>query len=169
MNYLIGYSEEIKSTVVALISQNRLGSLLTQKYTDLHQIRSDRALYDYIIDLKNNYLKNAPVPSKIKFDSDIRAIKRALGTHTAISRIQGGKHKAKSEIRIASMFKSMPAAFLKMIAVHELAHLKEKDHNKAFYGLCLSMEPGYHQIEFDLRMYLMFVDLTGELVWDSQR
>ena len=47
MNYLIGYSEEAKRKVVALISQNRLGSLLTQEYTDLHQIRSDRALYDY--------------------------------------------------------------------------------------------------------------------------
>ena len=38
MSYLIGYSEKTKSKVVALISQNRLGSLLTQKYTDLHQI-----------------------------------------------------------------------------------------------------------------------------------
>ena len=62
----------------------------------------------------------------------------------------------------------MPAVFLKMIAVHELAHLKEKDHNEAFYSLCLSMEPGYHQIEFDLRMYLTLVDLTGEQVWNSQ-
>jgi len=26
-----------------------------------------------------------------------------------------------------------------MIVVHELAHLKEKQHNKAFYRLCLNM------------------------------
>ncbi|HYG06232.1 MAG TPA: YgjP-like metallopeptidase domain-containing protein, partial [Stenotrophomonas sp.] len=38
--------------------------------------------------------------------------------------------------------------------VHELAHLKESDHNKAFYQLCLHMEPDYHQLEFDLRLYL---------------
>lgn len=168
MIYPVGYSEEIKEKVAALISQNRLGPLLRQQYTGLHQIRSDKVLYDYIIDLKSNYLKSAPIPSKVHFDSDIRVIKRALGSHTAISRVQGGNLKAKNEIRIASMFKTLPIAFLKMIAVHELAHLKEKDHNKAFYSLCLSMEPDYHQIEFDLRMYLTHVDLTGELVWDSQ-
>jgi hypothetical protein len=153
--------------VTILINQNRLGPFLKQKYSDLHQIRSDRALYDYIIELKGNYLKNASVPSKILFDSDIRVIRRALGSHTAISRVQGGNLKAKNEIRIASMFKTLPVAFLKMIAVHELAHLKEKDHNKAFYSLCLSMEPDYHQIEFDLRMYLTHVDLIGKLEWGS--
>lgn len=167
MNYLVGYSEEIKGKVAELIRQDKLGPLLRQKYTGLHQIRSDRALYDYIIDLKNNYLKNAAVPSKIRFDSDIRVIKRALGSHTAISRVQGGNLKAKNEIRIASLFKTLPVAFLKMIAVHELAHLKEKDHNKAFYSLCLNMEPEYHQIEFDLRMYLTHMSLAGKPVWDS--
>lgn len=41
-----------------------------------------------------------------------------------------------------------------MIVVHELAHLKESDHNKAFYRLCEFMQPGYHQFEFDLRLHL---------------
>ena len=168
MNYLFGYSEEIREKVALLINQNRLGLLLQQKYSGLHQIRSDKALYTYIIDLKNNYIKNATAPSKVLFDSDIRVIKRALGSHTAISRVQGGNLKAKNEIRIASMFKTLPIAFLKMISVHELAHLKEKDHSNAFYTLCLSMEPDYHQIEFDLRMYLTHVDLLGTLEWGTR-
>jgi hypothetical protein len=41
-----------------------------------------------------------------------------------------------------------------MIVVHELAHLREFEHNKAFYRLCESMEPDYHQLEFDLRLWL---------------
>jgi hypothetical protein len=168
MNYLVGYSEEIKNQVGTLISQNRLGEILLQKYSAMHEIRTDKALYSYVIDLKNNYIRNAPVPSKVLFDNDIRVIKRALGTHTAISRIQGGKLKAKNEIRIASLFKEVPLEFLKMIAVHELAHLKEKEHSKAFYSLCLSMEPDYHQIEFDLRLYLTHIDLIGKLEWGSQ-
>ena len=45
-----------------------------------------------------------------------------------------------------------------MIAVHELAHIKEAEHNKAFYQLCLHMEPDYHQLEFDLRLYLTALD-----------
>jgi UTP pyrophosphatase len=165
MNYLIGYSEEIKNQVGLLISQNKLGPVLLQKYSVVHEIRTDKALYDYVFELKGNYLRNAQMPSKVLFDNDIQAIKRALGTHTAISRVQGGKLKAKNEIRIASLFKEVPIAFLRMITVHELAHLKEKDHNKAFYNLCLSMEPDYHQIEFDLRLYLTHLDLVGNLEW----
>jgi hypothetical protein len=52
-----------------------------------------------------------------------------------------------------------------MIAVHELAHLKEKDHDKAFYKLCCWMEPDYHQIEFDVRLYLTQLDLDGRRLW----
>jgi hypothetical protein len=83
------------------------------------------------------------------------------------ARVQGGRLKAKNEIRIASLFKEVPLAFLKMITVHELAHLKEKEHNKAFYKLCLMMEPDYHQIEFDLRLYLTHLDLFGKLDWNK--
>ena len=57
----------------------------------------------------------------------------------------------------------MPEDFLKMIVVHELAHLKEKDHNKSFYQLCKNMMPSYHQVEFDMRVYLTHVDLVGKL------
>jgi hypothetical protein len=46
--------------------------------------------------------------------------------------------------------------------VHELAHFKESDHNKAFYQLCEYMQPGYHQLEFDLRIYLTWRDLQGK-------
>ncbi|MNR34920.1 WLM domain protein [compost metagenome] len=71
--------------------------------------------------------------------------------------------KAKKEIRIASLFKEAAPQFLKMIVVHELAHLKESDHNKAFYQLCEYMQPGYHQLEFDLRVYLTYRELPASL------
>jgi hypothetical protein len=45
-----------------------------------------------------------------------------------------------------------------MIVVHELAHLKEHNHDKAFYQLCQYMEPDYHQFEFDCRVYLTWKD-----------
>ena len=51
--------------------------------------------------------------------------------------------------------------FLKMIVVHELAHLKELEHNKAFYQLCQHMEPRYGQLELDLRLYLTWRELPG--------
>lgn len=66
------------------------------------------------------------------YDNKIHVLKNALGLHTAVSRVQGGKLKAKAEIRVATVFRNAPEAFLRMIVVHELAHLKEKEHDKAF-------------------------------------
>ncbi|WP_164170662.1 YgjP-like metallopeptidase domain-containing protein, partial [Stenotrophomonas maltophilia] len=82
------------------------------------------------------HLRNAPGLDKVLYDNKLDVVQRALGLHTAISRVQGGKLKAKKEIRVASLFKDAAPEFLRMIVVHELAHLKESEHNKAFYQLC---------------------------------
>jgi hypothetical protein len=96
------------------------------------------------------------------FDAKLKLLQQALGTHTAVSRVQGGKLKAKREIRVASLFKAAPAGLLEMIVVHELAHLKEPQHDKAFYALCDHMLADYHQREFDLRLYLALLELAGK-------
>ena len=101
------------------------------------------------------------------FDGKLHVIRHALGTHTSISRVQGSKLKSKSEIRIAAVFKEMPPEFLRMIVVHELAHIKEREHDKAFYQLCRHMEPDYHQLEFDLRAYLTYLDAAGQPLWSA--
>jgi hypothetical protein len=101
----------------------------------------------------------------VVFDNRLQVVRHALGTHSTIARVQGGKLKAKAEIRIASVFHDMPPEFLRMIVVHELAHIKERDHGKAFYQLCRHMEPAYHQLEFDLRAYLLHLDATGQALW----
>ena len=115
------------------------------------------------MDFKNSYLKKSLPLSKVIYDGKINIINDALGLHTIISRVQGGKLKSKNEIRIATLFKNVPEEFLRMIVVHELAHLKEKEHDKGFYNLCTFMEPKYHQYEFDLRVYLTYMDLHGKL------
>ena len=95
---------------------------------------------------------------KVAFDSKLHVIRNALGTHTTVQRVQGSKLKTKREIRVASLFKEVPDEWLRMIVVHELAHMKQRDHDKAFYALCTHMEPAYHQLEFDLRLYLTHLD-----------
>lgn len=147
------------------MDQGRLGEVLLQRYPKAHGIRNDRALYDYVQDLRNEFLRNAAPIDKVAFDSKIHVINHALGLHTAVSRVQGGKLKAKHEIRVATMFREVPLEFLRMIAVHELAHVKEKQHDKAFYKLCTYMEPNYHQYEFDTRLYLTHLDAGGQRLW----
>ena len=165
LKYLSAYSDQTRAQVAQLIAQNKLGEVLKQRYPTAHGIRTDRALYDYVQALKSEFLRNAAPIDKVAFDSKIQVIQHALGLHTAISRVQGGKLKAKHEIRVATLFKDTPPEFLRMIAVHELAHLKEKEHDKAFYKLCSYMEPNYHQYEFDVRLYLTQLDLAGERLW----
>lgn len=163
LTYLQGYPAHLQSQVQQLIHQNRLGDVLLQRYPQVHDCTTDKSLYQFAVDLKNQYLRNAQPLSKVAYDSKIHVMKHALGLHTALSRVQGGKLKAKAEIRVATVFKVAPEPFLRMIVVHELAHLKEKDHNKAFYSLCCHMEPDYHQLEFDTRLYLTHLSLFGEL------
>ncbi len=139
-----------------MMLENKLGEYLNKKYPESHAVQNNKALYDYTVGLKQRYLKNTSPVDKVIYDNHLTVDHHALGLNTAISRIQGGKLKAKKEIRIAALFKRTPAAFLRMIVVHELAHLKERDHNKAFYQLCEYMEPDYHQLEFDLRVYLTY-------------
>jgi UTP pyrophosphatase len=165
LKYLHGYSDEIKKQVRQLLEQDRLGEALQQKYGAAHDIRTDKALYQYVLDLKNEFLRNAEPINKVAFDNKIHVIRNALGLHTSISRVQGSKLKAKHEIRVATLFREVPIEFLRMIAVHELAHLKEKEHDKAFYKLCAYMEPNYHQYELDLRLYLTLMDSGGPGPW----
>lgn len=167
MKYLSGYPENLKTQVQQLLVQGRLGEMLLAKYRHTHGVRTDKALYDYVMALKNDFLRNSEPLSKVAFDSKLHVIAHALGTHTTVSRVQGSKLKAKREIRVATLFKEVPLEFLKMIAVHELAHIKEKAHDKAFYQLCTHMEPQYHQYEFDLRVYLTHMDAAGKLAWPA--
>lgn len=163
LKYLNAYPEHIRTQVQQLIKQERLGNILLGKYPDKHDIRTDRALYDYTMGLKSDYLRKSAPLSKVIYDDKISVTRDALGLHTQISRIQGSKLKTKNEIRIDAVFKHTPLEFLRMIVVHELAHFREKAHNKAFYKLCEYMEPDYHQIELDLRLYLTHIDLVGKL------
>ncbi len=165
MKYLAGYPEHLTTQVQLLMDQGRLGATLLSRYPQAHPVRTDKALYDYVMVLKNEFLRNSEPLNKVMFDSKLQIITHALGTHTTISRVQGNKLKSKREIRVASLFKEVPDEFLRMIAVHELAHIKEKAHDKAFYKLCTYMEPQYHQYEFDLRVYLTHIDAAGKLEW----
>ena len=160
LKYLNGYPAPLLAEVESLIAAGRLRDSVLQRYPQAHAVRSDRALVDYVGDLKREYLRSAEPLSKVAYDNHLQVLRNALGTHTAVSRVQGRQLKAKREIRIASLFKEAPAAFLRMIVVHELAHLKQREHDKAFYALCRHMEPEYHQLEFDTRLWLTALELA---------
>ena len=159
--YLAHYSAQTQEQISAMIDQDQLGDWLRNKYPNTHNVANDNELRDYVLDLKNHYMKKTQPLSKVVYDSKIHIINQALGLHSYVSRVQGGKLKSKNELRVSTLFKQTPEPFLKMIVVHELAHLKEKQHNKAFYQLCQHMLADYHQLEFEVRVYLTELDRSG--------
>ena len=159
--YLAGYPAAVLSQVQRLLSENRLGEHLALRYPGQHSIQSDSALHDYVQDLKQAHLRSSGPLHKVLWQNKMDVLQNVLGLHTTISRVQGSRLKSKAEIRIASLFKTTAPEFLEMVVVHELAHLREQAHNKAFYQLCEHMLPGYHQVEFDLRLLMLHCALAG--------
>lgn len=155
LDYIKHYPSELIASVDSLLQAGRLAAVVKQKYPTTHTVTNDKQLYDYVNGIKNRYLKKESALAKIIYDGALNPVKGTLGTNTFISKNHGGKLKAKNEIKISTLFRNAPEAFLRMIVVHELAHLREKDHNKAFYQLCCHMEPDYHQYEFDMRLWLI--------------
>ncbi|MFA7083604.1 MAG: YgjP-like metallopeptidase domain-containing protein [Arcobacteraceae bacterium] len=161
LSYIAHYPTHLQESAAKLIENKTLTLYLKNKYPTKHTVTNDKLLYEYVIGKKNTHFKKFQL-DKILYDSKI-VVNNALGTHTFISRVQGGKLKSKNELRVASIFKQMPEAFLEMIVTHELAHLKEKEHNKAFYSLCRFVQNNYMQVEFDLRLYLIHLQLFGKI------
>lgn len=163
LKYLGGYPPALLLQVQQLLDEGRLATWVAQRHPDVHTVRSDRALVDYVQDLKARHLRSAPPLHRVAFDNQLHVVQHALGTHTRVSRVQGNNLKSKREIRVASVFRDAPADLLRMIVVHELAHLKEPAHDKAFYALCTHMEADYHQLEFDTRLWLTALELESPL------
>jgi len=163
LKYLAHYAIDIQQQVTKLIQEDKLKAYLLAQFPKPHELSTDKALRQYAIAIKQQYLKKSAALSQVKYDDKIHVVNNALGLHTYVSRVQGNKLKSKNEIRIASMFRKAPEALLNMIVVHELAHLKEKAHNKAFYQLCQHMLPNYHQLELMTRIYLTEIERGGNI------
>ncbi len=165
LKYLKGYQNHLLEGVETMIKKNKLHLYILNNYPKPHKVANDKMLYTYVMELKNEYLKKGDPISKVLYDPKISLENQALGLHTYVSRVQGKKLKSKNEIRIASVFKRMPLEFLRVIVVHELAHLREKNHDKPFYKLCQHMEPNYFQLEFDMRVYLTYMDIYNKSLY----
>lgn len=162
LKYLVGYSAGTLARVRELLAARELGARLAARYPEVHAVTTNKLLHAYVADLKQRHLRTAPQVAKSTYDERLMAVEHALGLHTFESRAHGGKLRARSEVRIAGVFRVAPPEFLRMIVVHELAHLRERDHDKAFYRLCEVMEPEYRRLEFDVRLWLTARELEGE-------
>ncbi len=156
--YLNGYPDELRSTAQSLLVSGELEQRLAKRYPDSHEIRSNKELNTYVQELKSQHMRKAPPLASVSYDNRLHVVHNALGIHTTRTRVQGDKVRKRREMRVAALFKDAPPEFLRMIVVHELAHMKHANHDLDFYKLCKYMEPEYSQLELDLRLYLTVQD-----------
>ena len=151
---LQGYPPQLQAQAEDLLASGKLAEYLRKRYPETHRVRSNKELFAYVQELKARHLRSSAPLAKAFFDPRLRSVRNALGLHITSQVVHGDHLRRRRELRVASLFKDAPAAFLRMIVVHELAHMKHADHDRSFYKLCCHMEPEYHQLEFDLRLYL---------------
>ena len=88
LKYFTTYPDEVKDPIRQLIAEDRLGAMLRRKYPTTHEVRTDSALYDYVLDLKNRYLRKTEPVSRVAYDSNLQVIKNALDhIHGDIARL----------------------------------------------------------------------------------
>ena len=163
--YLSAYPPALQRSVRQRFANGTLARWLQGRYDAAHELGTDKALFDYVQQLRQEYMRSAGQIHRVHYDSRIHVVHNALGLHTRRAIAHGGRHITRHEIRVAAMFRQVPLPFLRMIVVHELAHLREMEHDRAFYALCTHMEPDYQQLEFELRVYLSWLDHTGQALW----
>src|SRR5579862_4151968 len=72
LRFLGGYPQSTLDQVRELIAQGKLGDYLARRYPERHEIRNDGALYEHAMALKQRYLKNAPLLSKVAYDNRLQ-------------------------------------------------------------------------------------------------
>ena len=89
LKYMGGYSPELLHKVEDLISNGNLGETLLRRYPEMHKIRTDSALHDYVQALKCDFLSRTPQLARVTFCNKIQVMQHSLGQHHYISRVQG--------------------------------------------------------------------------------
>ncbi len=105
LRYIQGYPQNIVEQVSSLVDSGKLVPWFEKRYPDRHQIKSEKALYEYAIAIKNRYMKKAAPISKVVYDKKIHAVNNALGLHSVISRNHGGKLKSKMRFALRTCLK----------------------------------------------------------------
>src|SRR3546814_7746609 len=102
----------MRDDVARLIVANKLAPYLARKYPQRHAIQSDAALYDYTLELKQNYLRSSSPLHKVIWQNKMDVMQKVLGLHTDVSRVQGARVKAKAESRVAGLFTDRGTGFV---------------------------------------------------------
>ena len=135
--YFAGYPPDLLAGAASMLRQGTLLDTLSRRHGPPHDLRTDGALYGYGIQIKSRYLRNADPLSRVTYDNRLHAVRNALGMHTAVSRLQGGRLQAKRALRAARLFTDGPVPLLRLVVRYDPPPPKEWTTHQAIYALIL--------------------------------
>ena len=65
LKYLAGYSATVTDQVHLLIQNDKLSTILLNKYPNPHEISTNKVLYSYVMEIKNQFIKKSNPLSKV--------------------------------------------------------------------------------------------------------
>ena len=87
--YLRGYPESLRAQARELLTLGKLSGFLQARYPATHTVRSDKALYDYVIALKNEAMRAAPAIHKVTYDSRLQVEGEIIQSNLQAMKAQG--------------------------------------------------------------------------------
>ena len=78
LKYLNGYDERTLDRVRELIAQDRLGTVLRERYGEAHAVRNDKALFEYTIELKDRFMRKSDPLGKVIYDNRLHVVRDGL-------------------------------------------------------------------------------------------
>ena len=72
LKYLNHYPHQTQEQVRKLIKADKLSSHLLNKYPSPHRMKSDKVLFGYVNELKNDFIKKSSPLSKVVYDGKIK-------------------------------------------------------------------------------------------------
>ena len=91
LHYLAGYPPDLLASAASLLQQGIVLDTLSRRYGPPHELRTDGALYGYVMQIRGRYLRSADPLSRVAYDNRLHVVRNALGMHTTVSRVQGGR------------------------------------------------------------------------------
>ena len=108
------------------------------------QARRRERLPDIREEDKPLYVKQAKavLPAKIEYYAKLMGV-QPTGLTVTSARTRFGSCSGKNRLSFSWRLMAYPEAAIDYVVVHELAHIRYKDHSRAFYGFVESVLPDY--------------------------
>jgi len=143
--YLWGEKYTIKFHIDSYLSYN-----IKKSHIDIYY-KDKKSIEDILYDIYANQSKEHIPPLVEELSSQMGLYPNRLSFRYA--KRQWGSCSEKNNISLNIMLAKLPKDLVRYIIIHELSHIKYKNHQKEFWNFVAKYEPRYKQLTQELKKY----------------